>query len=84
MGRQENLLKSLELLRDLSLKSDSLRTIKHFCVKGGTDSELSWRKERATRKSKFLSAKSKFLSAALKRPQELFKRAFVLCRFLGR
>ncbi len=35
MGRQENLLKSLELLRDLSLKSDSLRTIKHLPAQEG-------------------------------------------------
>jgi DEAD/DEAH box helicase domain-containing protein len=30
MGRQENLLKALDLLRDASLKTDSLRTIKHL------------------------------------------------------
>ena len=36
MGRQENLLKSLELLRDLSLKSDSIRTIKHFPAQEGS------------------------------------------------
>jgi DEAD/DEAH box helicase domain-containing protein len=36
MGRQENLLKSLELLRDLSLKSDSLRTIKHLPAQEGS------------------------------------------------
>jgi len=36
MGRQENLLKSLELLRDLSLKTDSLRTIKHLPPQEGS------------------------------------------------
>jgi len=36
MGRQENLLKSLELLRDLSLQSDSLRTIKHLPAQEGS------------------------------------------------
>lgn len=36
MGRQENLLMSLELLRDLSLKSDSLRTIKHLPAQEGS------------------------------------------------
>ena len=32
-------------------------------MKGGVDSELSWREERATRKSKFLSAKAGGMSA---------------------
>ena len=36
-----------------------------FCVKGGTDSELSWRKERATRKSKFLSAALSYVHRGL-------------------
>jgi DEAD/DEAH box helicase domain-containing protein len=35
MGRQENLLKSLEMLQDIALKSDSLRTIKHLPAQDG-------------------------------------------------
>jgi len=36
MGREENLLKSLELLRQVSLKSDSLRAIKHVPAQEGS------------------------------------------------
>jgi len=35
MARQENLLKSLEIIRDLALKSDSLRAIKHIPAQDG-------------------------------------------------
>jgi DEAD/DEAH box helicase domain-containing protein len=35
MPRQENLLKSLEIIRDLALKSDSLRAIKHIPARDG-------------------------------------------------
>ena len=35
MGRQENLLKALDLLQDAALKSDSLRTIKHLPAQEG-------------------------------------------------
>ncbi len=35
MGRQENLLKALDLLQDAALKTDSLRTIKHLPAQEG-------------------------------------------------
>jgi DEAD/DEAH box helicase domain-containing protein len=35
MGRQENLLKALDLLQDAALKNDSLRTIKHLPAQEG-------------------------------------------------
>jgi DEAD/DEAH box helicase domain-containing protein len=36
MGRQENLIKSLEMLREISLKNDSLRAIKHLPAQEGS------------------------------------------------
>ncbi|MCJ7565509.1 MAG: hypothetical protein MUP52_13100, partial [Candidatus Aminicenantes bacterium] len=36
MGRQENLLKSLELLRKISIEADSLRAIKHLPAQEGS------------------------------------------------
>jgi len=35
MGREENLIKSLEMLREISLKNDSLRAIKHLPAQEG-------------------------------------------------
>jgi DEAD/DEAH box helicase domain-containing protein len=36
MGREENLIKSLEMLREISLKNDSLRAIKHLPAQEGS------------------------------------------------
>jgi DEAD/DEAH box helicase domain-containing protein len=36
MGREENLLKSLEMLREISIKNDSLRAIKHLPAQEGS------------------------------------------------